>query len=164
MRYVRAFSMSTPVFLKRAFYIAAYASYRIFCFFSRPTLEGVQIIIRCRDEYLLIRHTYRNFTTYDFVGGRKDKKETFEEAAQRELFEESGIAVPVQLVAGNVTGGDDFQKVQFSLYEVEVAAKVLALDKGEIHHGIWRSKSEVEQKLSPFSKYVWRLYLEKKGL
>ena len=151
------------ILLRRIFYIGMYALYQCYCFFARPQVAGVQIIVRHKNTYLLVRHTYRNFFEYDFVGGRKDRGETFDHAAARELKEETAVATPLTLVLEQEMLYDKWKHILFNLYETESDSQEVALDQGEIKEGIWLTRDEVEEKLSPFSRQAWKLYLKKKG-
>ena len=57
-------------------------------------LEYVAIIPRMNGKWLVARHAARD--TWDFAGGHIEPGETAEEAALRELYEETGLVVEPQ--------------------------------------------------------------------
>lgn len=146
----------------RLLYIVLYAAYRAYCFVFRPTIEVVQIIVRHGDEYLVVRHSYRNFGMYDFIGGRKEKGETFETAAKRELEEETGMLAEHLVLIDKGSAYSDFQTVTFHFYEAEVSSRILHLDRVELVEGKWVPSDKVEEMISPFSKLEWNAYLSKR--
>ena len=65
-----------------------YHAFRIYCFFFRPILIGVRTMMIKNDKVLLVRHTY--IPGWFMPGGGLKRGETLEQAARREVFEETG--------------------------------------------------------------------------
>jgi 8-oxo-dGTP pyrophosphatase MutT (NUDIX family) len=82
----RAFDAAARSLLRAGFPLL-----KLWWWLARPTLEGVYVAVRCGEEVLLIRNSYR--ASYSFPSGRRGRRETPVIAAARELHEEVGIAV-----------------------------------------------------------------------
>lgn len=65
---------------------------KIYWFIFRPKTRGAKCIVENDGKILLVRLAYAH-KGWTIPGGGVDKGETFEEAARRELFEETGIFV-----------------------------------------------------------------------
>ena len=74
------------IFLKTLYFIFIRVL-RIF----KPISIGVRIMLIHDDEVLLVKHTYQD--EWYFPGGGTKRKETLEEAARREAFEEVGATL-----------------------------------------------------------------------
>ena len=61
---------------------------------THPTIEGVYVAVRCGDELLMIRNSYRR--AYSLPSGRRGRNEDPAAAAVRELHEEVGIETPAE--------------------------------------------------------------------
>ncbi len=68
-----------------------YRLYRVFLFFARPLTLGVRVILLRGSSVLLVRQTYMD--GWFLPGGGLKKRETFEQAARREAFEEVGAQI-----------------------------------------------------------------------
>lgn len=82
-----------------ALYALAYRARDIFWSISRPTLIGVLALVVRGDEVLLVRHRSVR-AGWSLPGGGVDPHERLEEAARREVFEETGVAARVERVLG----------------------------------------------------------------
>lgn len=62
----------------------------VYWYVRRPTTVGVRVVVEKDGKYLLVKPSYSKW--YYLPGGGVDhKKESLEEAALRELFEETGL-------------------------------------------------------------------------
>lgn len=78
----------------------------------------VVLITKYKDKWLVVRHRER--LTWEIPGGHIEANELPEEAARRELFEETG-AISYKMNPINVYSVDDGKKVSFGvIYYVEV--------------------------------------------
>ncbi len=66
----------------------AYLAFRVYCLIFRPVTLGVRVMMIRNRQVLLVRHTYQD--GWFLPGGGVKQGETFEQAAQREAFEEVG--------------------------------------------------------------------------
>lgn len=66
---------------------------------ARPALLGVRALVVRDDQVLLVRHR-GGATPWGLPGGAVDPHERLEEAARREVYEESGVVAEVQRVLG----------------------------------------------------------------
>lgn len=151
--------MSFITILRRFYYNIGYAIYYFYWFLFRPSMEGVQIIIKCGNDFFLVQHSYKNFGKWDFVGGGRKRGETPEETMLRELKEETGLKPSEWKYVGFVSIYADFHTSNVHVYEIETLSKDIVLDKGEILNGKWSVRDEVENGLSTFSKIQWQKYL-----
>jgi ADP-ribose pyrophosphatase YjhB (NUDIX family) len=65
-----------------------YFAFRIYCFFFRPVRMGVRTMMIKEDKVTLVRHTY--IEGWFMPGGGLKRRETLDQAARREAFEETG--------------------------------------------------------------------------
>ena len=66
-----------------------YPGFRLYCFVIRPKTLGVRVMLIRNDEVLLVRQTY--MPGWFLPGGGVKRGETLEQAARREVCEESGV-------------------------------------------------------------------------
>lgn len=65
-------------------------------------LEGATVVVRRGDEYLVLHraiHDHDGDWAWGPPGGLRDAGESYEETAARELFEETGLDLPLTLVS-----------------------------------------------------------------
>lgn len=77
---------------------AAHYLYRAKWRLLRPITTGVRVMVLNGDQVLLIRHTYQR--GWFMPGGGLKRNETLEEAARRELREETGLRADVDGFVG----------------------------------------------------------------
>ena len=65
-----------------------YLAYRVYCFFVRPLTLGVRVMMIQHGKVLLVRPTYLD--GWFMPGGGVKRRETLEQAARREAYEEVG--------------------------------------------------------------------------
>ena len=65
-----------------------YFGFKVYCFIFRPVRMGARVVMIQNNEVLLIRHTYLN--GWFLPGGGLKRRETLEQAARREAYEETG--------------------------------------------------------------------------
>jgi 8-oxo-dGTP diphosphatase len=133
------YSRSSPL---RVFYRAAYLAARVWWFIRRPQTSGSLVALWCDDRLLLVRTSYRPL--YSLPGGFKKPRETSLAAAERELFEELGIAITTglrQAWSGTVTFEHRVDTV--TVWEASVdAVPAIRVDGLEVVWAGWKTADE----------------------
>lgn len=65
-----------------------YLAFKIYCFIFRPVRMGVRVLMFKDNSVWMVRHTY--IPGWHLPGGGIKRNETIEQAARREMFEETG--------------------------------------------------------------------------
>lgn len=65
-----------------------YLAFKIYCFIFRPVRMGVRVLMFKDSSVWMVRHTY--IPGWHLPGGGIKRNETIEQAARREMFEETG--------------------------------------------------------------------------
>lgn len=105
----------------------------------RTRHEGALVAVYGGSALLLLRSSYR--TAWNFPGGSVRSGETPEEAARRELVEETGIVAETLVAVGAVCGSWEGKLDQVHVFELKLpgAPPVLRLDNREIIGAQWAS-------------------------
>lgn len=77
--------------MKRTFLRLLYRIYSLRWLITRPITLGVRVLLVKDEQVLLVKHSYQD--GWFLPGGGVKRKETPEQAARRECFEESGAKV-----------------------------------------------------------------------
>lgn len=78
-----------------------YLAFKLYCFIFRPVRIGVRVLMFKDDAVWLVRHTY--VPGWHLPGGGPKRGETIEQAARREMFEETGAQGGVLSLIGVYT-------------------------------------------------------------
>ena len=84
-----------------------YIGFRIYCFIFRPILIGVRTMMIQDNKVWLVRHTY--IPGWFMPGGGLKRGETLEQAARREVFEETGAQLGEVALMGVYTSFRDWK-------------------------------------------------------
>ncbi len=102
----------------------------------RPKTSGVKVIIRHKDEILLIKNTY-GYRKWNLPGGGIKKNENKATAAKREAKEEVGIKLKDVKPAGSFLNNKEYIKDTVFIYLSSVENKNIKTDKKEIQEAAW---------------------------
>ncbi|HNA90138.1 MAG TPA: NUDIX domain-containing protein [Anaerolineales bacterium] len=84
------------------YYKFLYFGYKVYCFLLRPIRMGVRVLMLEDGKVWMIRHTY--MSGWHLPGGGLKKKETLDQAARREAWEETGAELGEISLLGTFTG------------------------------------------------------------
>jgi 8-oxo-dGTP pyrophosphatase MutT (NUDIX family)/diadenosine tetraphosphate (Ap4A) HIT family hydrolase len=101
-----------------------------------PPMAAVGAVVRRGDEVLLARHRHHADKRYVLIAGYVQPGESFEEAAQREVAEETGYEVAVERLLGSYPWRTLDLPVVFVACEARVIGGSLRLD-GELEDARW---------------------------
>ena len=142
------------------FFLIAYRILLCTWYLRRPESKGVYIAVWYDGQILLIKNSYKRYFT--LPGGGINKKETFVQAAARELREETGIRVDSQKLEffGPIESKHEYKHDVVYFWEVELADKpTVKVDQREV---IWASFMDKDTALNmEISPVVQRYLLEK---
>lgn len=136
---------------------------------TMEAIRGVIIIIRnINGDYFVHR---RNSNKKNFpnlfglgAGGHIEENETKEEAAKRELFEETGLETELKYLFHKTYIGNEFTN-EMDIFETKTDLEKLETENGEWQWCGWMKKKEVdellkEDKLCPDTAEVYKIYLD----
>lgn len=87
------------------------------------------VLVNDRNEILLLRHRFRDNQNWELPGGFVEREENLVEALQRELSEETGLAIEVHsLISANVSTARHLDVC----YLARVAGGTLRIDDREV--------------------------------
>jgi 8-oxo-dGTP diphosphatase len=119
--------------LYRASYRMAYPLWRLYLRLFRVRTQGAQVVVWNYGRVLLIRNSYRK--QYTFPGGYIRRGEDTANAASRELYEETKIAVPADKLrlAFNCSYNHHKQEGHDDIYEIQLASEPrVCIDNREV--------------------------------
>lgn len=104
--------------LWRLIYRLGFPLARIWWQLSRARHEGALVATYVGADLLLLRSSYRS--AWNFPGGGIQRFETPEQAARRELLEETGLLVPKLKSKGNILGFWDGRRDNVHFFELRL--------------------------------------------
>jgi len=132
-------------------------------------LRAVIIIIRDRKGNYFVHQRNKNKKTFPNLfglgaGGHIEENETKEEAAKRELFEETGLKTELKYLFHKTYIGIEFNN-EIDVFETKTDLEKLETENGEWQWCGWMKKKEVdnllkENKLCPDTAEVYKSYLD----
>lgn len=124
---------------------------KIYWFIFRPKTFGVKAILFDKNEkVLLIKNSYDK--RFMFPGGGIKRNETPEQAAKRELWEETGIVAQEIKQIGEYTSSAEYKKDTIYFYYVPEYSQAKQTKSPEIDKIGFYSLSELPQPLSESTK------------
>lgn len=132
----------TTYLLRKLFWFFAAPIRRGYWFIVRPNTKGVKIVIKHSDTFFLVRLNYAH-RQWTFPGGAVDPNETWEAAAQREAFEETGIWLPKLNYIGEYTSKKEFKNDTVQIFYGLAETLNFKIDPFEIKEGKWFAQNEL---------------------
>ncbi len=149
-------------------YVVRYAATKTFWFFVRPArklyrflrrplLRGANVAVFNEDKVLLVRPTYGR-RLWTFPGGRTSRNETYEDAAIREVQEETGIKLSaLKFICDHETTKDATRNI-IRAFASQTDSIELEVDGIEIKEAGWFSLNDLPQDLNPRVSEALALY------
>lgn len=142
--------------LKQLSYRIAIRVLRMYWRIFKPTTHGVRVLVTHptkQTEAVVIRHSYGNTSLWNIPGGGyKPKKESPEEAAKREVFEELNLEISnLQNLGEYRTGGEGKKDIVIIFSGVAVNPKQITIS-AEISEVAWVEIKDIPKKGDTISK------------
>jgi len=132
-------------------------------------VKAVIIIVRDKNNNYFVHQRNNNKKTSPNLfglgaGGHIEEGETKEEAAKRELFEETGLKSELKYLFHKTYIGTEFTN-EIDIFETKTDLKKIETDNGEWQWCGWVDKNKVdtllkENKLCPDTAEVYKTYLD----
>ena len=129
------------------------ALHKLYCFIARPHTRGAKCVITCNGKILFVRLGYAH-NRWTSPGGELKKNETFEQAARREILEETGITLTRLEEIGGYISVHKYSRDTVRVFLAESSSCELKLDGFEITEAIWASP---ETPPTPYARNVPRI-------
>jgi 8-oxo-dGTP pyrophosphatase MutT (NUDIX family) len=136
-----ASSPNAPTLVDRAFqlgYKVAYRLMRTAWRLTNPVTHGALVLIRSRDEVLLVRNSYVPY--YSAPGGFVKPSEDARDAARRELLEEVGLQVSPDALklSLELTHPWEYKQDHVKVFELTLDERpVVNVDHREVIEALW---------------------------
>lgn len=148
-----AFFPRTPLGLRliRLCIHCGYTGLRLYWFIFRPLTVGVQCVVLCDEQVLLIRNTYGRRMWTVPGGGLKPGEEPVA-AVRREVVEEVGITLSAVQLLGQFQGREDYRHDTVHVFVGQANDLTCTSDPGEILEARWFDVNA----LPPLADYAQR--------
>lgn len=130
-------------------------------------VKAVIVVIKDREGNYFVHQRNSNKKTFPNLfglgaGGHIEENETKEEAAKRELFEETGLKTELKYLFHKTYVGNEFTN-EIEVFETKTDLEKLETENGEWQWCGWMEKKEVDQllkgnKLCPDTAEVYKTY------
>ena|SRR3989344_3301070 len=122
--------------LVRTFYFFANPFRKLYWFIFRPETRGVKCVVQHNGYFLLTRLGYAH-KKWTIPGGGVKKRETWEEAARREIFEEVGIKLGEIKKVGEYKNTREYKRDTVFVFHSIVSSPNFKIDNFEIAEAGW---------------------------
>jgi len=121
-----------------------------------PPATGVKVFIQYKDKVLFVQNSYGQ-KYWTLPGGGVKKNESLEEAAKREVKEETGITLNKVINKGSFLYAGEGKKDTITVFFAEVDSDAVTLDSIEIKKASWERISSLTLSQSPVAKKCFEL-------
>lgn len=143
----------------RSYYAIVNPFRRAYWRIVQPEVRGVKCLIKNGGTFLFVRLAYAH-KQWTFSGGGVDKRESFEEAAWRELKEETAIEPSALIFFGQYESRTDYKHNIVQCFYGETDSNFTRFDPLEIAETGWFSRENFPLNRSSSVDKVMKLYDE----
>ena len=120
----------------RAFWFVVRPVRRIYAFVLRPERRTVKVLVESEDKLLLVRPNYAH-RRWTLPGGKVERQETYENAARREILEETGLQLQSLQYIGQYENTWEFYRNTVKFFLASPASFDPIVDGIEIKEAGW---------------------------
>ena len=128
--------MHIRILFWKAFYFIVNPFRVVYWYIRRPQKRGAKCLVQNGEKFLLVRLAYGT-KRWSVAGGTVEKGETYEEAARREVYEETGVIVQGLREIGAYTITHYYQEYSIKCFVGEAQSTTFRLDPVEIQDAKW---------------------------
>ena len=145
-------------FTQKGYYLAL-----LYWWIFRPKRRGVRVIALHGTDVLMVRPSYLKNARWTFPGGGIKKRETLEQAAVREVKEETDVLVENVRYVAPLVSTKEYKVDQISIASAEAATKTVPQphDILEIAEAGWFSLDALPP-MGPIAKNILATYFQHK--
>ncbi|KKT42310.1 MAG: ADP-ribose pyrophosphatase [Candidatus Giovannonibacteria bacterium GW2011_GWA2_44_13b] len=136
---------------------------KFYWFIFRPKTYGVKTLIEFENKFLFIRNSY-GIKHWTFPGGGKNRAESAEEGARREVLEETGISLPELIYLGEYKSTRQYKRDTVYCFYAKVNSVSYKIDPVEIEEVRWFAFDNIPSFRSKAVDEVLDLYKNIKSL
>lgn len=134
---------------------------KIYWFILRPNTRGVKCLVENNGKFLLVKLNYAH-KKWTIPGGGVNRKESYLEAASREVKEETGIEVLNPLLIGTYKSTIEHKNDTVEVYLGHSHDMVCKTDPVEIKEAKWFSKNQLPDDHVSSVDRIFKFYEEHK--